>query len=170
MWWKALNRSQRRPFTLHQAPSKLFYLTLATKAGSHFTDEERGPRSRSGSGGDILPWSDSGGWCPPPRPGSSPRFARLLCTWMEGAGARGERRATLCHLRELGPTRSPGRGLAGRRARARAHARIASTQTHARTWHSSPLHPNSRGDSLHTSPRHQAAKTQRAFRMRRNNV
>lgn len=65
MWWKALNRSQRRPFTLHQAPSKLFYLTLATKAGSHFTDEERGPRSRSGSGGDILPWSDSGGWCPP---------------------------------------------------------------------------------------------------------
>lgn len=45
MWWKALNRSQRRPFTLHQAPSKLFYLTPATKAGSHFTDEERGPRS-----------------------------------------------------------------------------------------------------------------------------
>lgn len=175
MWWKALNRSQRRPFTLYQAPSKLFYLTLTTKAGSHFTDEERGPRSAIS--GDILPWRNSGGLCPP-RPGSSPCSARLLCTWTEGAGARGGCRVTLCHLRELGPTRSPGRGLAGRRAHTKsgregtssAHAQILGTPTHTRTWHSSPLHPNPRGDSLHTSPRHQTAKTQRAFRMRRNNV
>lgn len=67
----------------------------------------------------------------PRRPGSSPRSTRLLCTWTEGAGARGERRATLCHLRELGPTRSPGRGLAGRCAHTRAHAQILGTQTHA---------------------------------------